>query len=183
VEIGHPERQYVMMRYILLAALIAFASKAEARPQTDARTVREWVLQYHSDDGGFGPHDGYSVAYFDLNDDGTDEALVYLRSRSNCGSGGCAFYVLATRGERWERVSGHTITNLPVRILATRHRGWRDISVRTRIDARTSYHAALPFDGRTYPLNPSMPPARRLRPDQKGIVVIEMDTPMIRLGR
>jgi hypothetical protein len=172
-----------MMRYLFLTALIAFATQAETRTQTNARTVREWVVQYHSDDGGFGQGDAYAVSYFDLNDDGADEALVYLRSRGHCGSGGCHLYVLTPRRGRWERVSGHTITNLPVRILRSRHRGWRDISVRVRFDARTSYYTALPLDGRTYPLNPSVPPARRLSPNERGIIVIDTDTRLVSLGR
>ena len=175
------------MRFLLFTGLIAFvvgaAGPVDARTQTDARTVREWLVQYHADDGGFGRGDGYVFSYFDLNEDGTDEALVYLRSRSSCGTGGCVFYVLASRRGRWERVSGHTITNLPIRILPTRHRGWRDISVRARIDAQTTYNAILPFDGRTYPLNPTIPPARRLGSNVMGIVVMDIDTPVIPLGR
>ena len=138
---------------------------ASARPRPNARTVESWVLQYYANRvrrfGGAAA--AYAVAYVDLNGDRRDEAVVYVESPGGCGSGGCNLFVLASRGGFWRRVSGHTITRRPIRVLHTRHNGWRDITVFVAGGGiLRGYHAALPFDGRTYPLNPSMPPARRL---------------------
>ena len=92
------------MRFVLItavaASLLGVSDLSAQRPHTDARTVREWILQYHADDGAFRETDGYAVSYYDLNRDGIDEALVFLRSQGRCGTGGCNLYVLASSGGR-----------------------------------------------------------------------------------
>ena len=166
----------------LVAALAcSICEPADARPSPKARTVKSWLLQYHADDfltlGRAGA--GYAVAYVDLNGDRVDEAVVYFESRGSCGSGGCTLYVLSSRSGLWRRVSGHTISRRPIRVLPTTHNGWRDISVLVaggRIPE--AYHAALPFDGSTYPLNPSIPPARRLPRQSRAQVLIGPNAPL-----
>jgi hypothetical protein len=189
VEGGRQRGKECVMFSRLLAAFIAASllssdGSAIARPNPHARTVASWLLQYHAEGLRYyhDPDPRYAVAYVDLNGDGVDEAIVYFQSRGTCGSGGCRLFVLASRGRLWRRVSGHTITNLPIRLLPTRHYGWRDISVRVRGGGiRQAYDAALPFDGRTYPLNPSMPPARRLPRHSRARILIGENTPLIPL--
>ena len=171
---------------LLLGLVSSIGGVAAARPDTRAPTVRSWLIQYHAGDriGGEDEDARYAAAYADLNGDGVDEALVYLQSRSSCGSGGCNLYVLASRGGYWRRVSGHTITRPPIRILPARHHGWRDLSVWVVGGGiLQGYHAALPFDGKTYPLNPTLPPARRLPLRSPGKVLIGADAPLIPLRR
>jgi hypothetical protein len=169
----------------LLSLLISSSGEtAGARPNPHARTVGSWLLEYHAEDlrrfGSAGA--AYAAAYVDLNGDGAEEAVVYFESRSVCGSGGCKLYVLSSRRGFWRRVSGHTITRRPIRVLPTSHHGWRDISVFVAGGGiLDGYHAALPFDGTTYPLNPSMPPARRLPRNAAGRLLIGPTTPLIAL--
>ena len=173
----------MVQRLLPLCAIpLCWAPAADAaRPEPHAPTVRSWLLQYFPDDRRERPEGPlrYAAAYTDLDGDGVDEAIVHVAGGGMCGSGGCVTFVLAARRGLWRRVSGHTITRPPIRVLPTSHRGWRDLSVWVAGGGiLEGYHAALPFDGRTYPLNPSVPPARRLPPGSAGKVVIGRGTPL-----
>jgi putative lipoprotein len=115
----------------------------------------------------------YVSAFADLNGDGRDEALVSLYSGLFCGSGGCALYIYTPARGSWREVAEITIVNAPVRLLATRHRGWRDLAVHVRGGGALPSDARLTFDGRTYASNPSMAP--RLRGRAQGRVLIADD--------
>jgi hypothetical protein len=169
--------------WLLLAACL-LSSFAAARSDARARTVRSWLARSVEADG-LGQSDArYAVAYVDLDRDGVNEALAYLQGPSACGSGGCRLYVLARRAGYWRLVSEHTVTNRPIRVLATRHHGWRDLSVWVAGGGiLKGHHAALAFDGRAYPLNPTVPPARRVPGSSQGRILIAVDTPLIPLRR
>lgn len=57
-----------------------------------------------------------------------------------------------------------SVTRPPVRVLATRVRGWGDLGV-TVVGGGTTraYEARLCFDGTSYPRNPSVAPAEPTR--------------------
>ncbi|HYI48540.1 MAG TPA: hypothetical protein VEX35_08755 [Allosphingosinicella sp.] len=113
----------------------------------------------------------YVAAFADLNGDGRDEALVSLQSGFFCGSGGCALHIYTPQGASWREVAELTIVNAPVRLLNTRSRGWRDLSVLVRGGGiEIPYEARIRFDGRTYASNPSMAP--RIRGRAPGRVLI-----------
>ena len=123
------------------------------------------------------PHDlqepQYAAALVDLDADGRDEAVVYVQSWRSCGTGGCGFYVLARSGAGWRIVAETSLGWPPVRVLETRSNGWRDLGILVRGGGiLPGYEALLAFDGRTYPYNPSVPPARPLRPGAPGRVLI-----------
>jgi hypothetical protein len=118
----------------------------------------------------------YAVAWVDLNGDGRDEAVVRIMSRGFCGSGGCMLYILSPRGRGWSMVGRTTITHPPIRVTNSRSHGWRDISVFVAGGGIIpGYHALLPFDGRIYPFNPSMAPARRLGTQVSGRILISQE--------
>ena len=104
------------------------------------------------------------VAYFcDLDGDGVPEAIVHLLSNEWCGSGGCNTVVLAQSGGSWRVVTNISITRLPIRVLADKSNGWRNLGVWVQGGGISrGYEAELRFDGRTYPTNPTVRPARRL---------------------
>jgi hypothetical protein len=117
----------------------------------------------------------YAHAFVDLNDDGRKEAIVYLLGRLWCGSGGCMTLVLQAKDSSYETVTRITITQLPIRVLNKTTNGWRNISVLVRGGAmEPTYEAELCFDGKSYPNNPSVPPARRLRTKKVGQVVVPL---------
>jgi hypothetical protein len=115
----------------------------------------------------------YSATFVDLRDDGTQEIIVYLTSDGWCGTGGCTTLILAPEGTSYRIVTTITVVRLPIRVLATKSNGWHDISVVTRINGiEPTYEAILSFDGKSYPSNPSMPPARRLDGKVEGQIVM-----------
>ena len=115
----------------------------------------------------------YSRALVDLNDDGTNEAIVYLGGHEWCGSGGCTMLLLRPEGSIYRLITRVTITQTPVRVLNSRSHGWHDIAVSVRGGGiQPGYEALLRFNGRTYPTNPSVPPAQRVTQRPPGKVVI-----------
>jgi len=115
------------------------------------------------------------VAWADLDGDRRPEAIVYLMSRGYCGSGGCSLFIYRAAGHGWRRVARMTVSNPPIRLLDTRSSGWRDLDIgqrELRGDRYRRYEARLRFNGRGYPLNPSVPPAQRLTRQMPGRVLI-----------
>jgi ketosteroid isomerase-like protein len=114
----------------------------------------------------------YSSAFVDLRDNGNLEAIVYLTDGSWCGSGGCTTLVLAPKDSEYELVTKITITRRPIRVLNSKTNGWHDLSVVVGGGGISPYEAKLSFDGKTYPSNPSMPPALRLDTEIAGKMVL-----------
>jgi hypothetical protein len=114
----------------------------------------------------------YRAAEADLKGDGGKEVIVYVTHPDYCGSGGCLTLVLERTGDTYRTVMRATTTRPPIRVLTTRHHGWRDLGVRVGGGGITTpYEAAMEFDGHRYPSNPTAPPAHRLD-DGEGKVLI-----------
>jgi hypothetical protein len=106
----------------------------------------------------------YERADADLNGDGRAEAFVYVTDRNYCGSGGCVLFVLSPYKDSFRVVLRSTVTQRPIRLLPTSTRGWRDVGVTVAGGGVIQpYTARLRFDGRRYPSNPTVPPARPLK--------------------
>ena len=119
----------------------------------------------------------YRGTLVDLNRDGKSEAVVRLEDPQWCGSGGCTTLVLSRESDGYTLTSRITITQLPIRVLATSHNGWRDLGVGVAGGGEAAHEVALAFDGRSYPTNPSLAPARRPREPNGRILVGEDDPP------
>jgi hypothetical protein len=118
----------------------------------------------------------YVSAYQDLNGDGMPEAIVYMLGRNWCGSGGCSTLILTQKDGAWTQVAEITLSFPEIYMLPEVSAEWHGLAVRVR-DMRDDptgdgYEATLRFDGKTYPKNPSMPPAQRLKGRPKGKVLI-----------
>jgi hypothetical protein len=119
----------------------------------------------------------FRAAKIDLDGDGVEEFLMLFADGYHCGSGGCTFRVYARNGGPIRRVSGSTITRMPVAVAEAETQGWRDLTVFVcggGIDPCT--RSKLKFDGSSYPMNPSMPPAQRT--DEVGTVVLAEASPI-----
>lgn len=115
----------------------------------------------------------YSSVLVDLNDDGTEEVIVYQSGAGWCGTGGCKMLILAPEGVSYRVVTETTVTRLPIRVLATKSNGWHDISVIVAGGGiHPGYEAELSFDGKTYPSNPSVRPTRPLTNKVQGEILI-----------
>ena len=135
--------------------MLSLALMLTAPPAPDAGSFIRQTLKLERDRTGSA----------DLNGDGRPERIVYADQPSHCGSGGCDLYVLSPQGRRFRVVTRMSVVHLPVRLLTTTSHGWRDLGVRVAGGGvRQAYEARLRFDGRSYPRNPTVSPARRGAP-------------------
>jgi len=115
-----------------------------------------------------------AMAFRDLNRDGREEVLVYMRGRQWCGSGGCTTLILSRGMDSWKVVSKIPVTRPPIKVLSSTSNGWHDVGVTVGGGGiQTSYEVRLRFDGHTYPQNPTASPAGRSAGTLKGDAVIE----------
>lgn len=114
----------------------------------------------------------YKRADADLNGDGRKEIFVYVTDPGYCGSGGCTLLILSPQGTGYRVVLRSTVTQLPISLLPTSTRGWRDLGVTVSGGGITQpYMARLRFAGHRYPSNPTVPPAIPLnRPAGKVLI-------------
>lgn len=119
--------------------------------------------------------DKYIAAFRDLNDDGKEEAIVYVIGPDWCGTGGCVTLVLVESGPSWKVISNTATTQLPIRILNGKSRGWHSIGVWAEGGGiYPGYEVELKFNGKNYPSGPSVPPASRIK-GVAGEVLIPAD--------
>lgn len=99
--------------------------------------------------------------------------LAYLTSRDACGSGGCTLLVGTATSDGAVLLGRVTVAYPPIRVLKTRTNGMPDLAVTVCGGGVIEcYEAVLPFDGRRYASNPTVPPARRLETATEGDVII-----------
>jgi hypothetical protein len=166
-----------MIRMIrLLALLLAFLPSAGSRaaspsPAGDPALVASLKKFVQTQDEEKKAR--YIAVFRDLNDDGKPEAIVYLEGSDWCGSGGCAAMVVGQTAGGWTTITDIGPMRLPVRVLQSKSKGWRDISVAVGGGGIVhGYEAMLPYDGKSYADNPTTAPARRLKGKVAGEDVI-----------
>jgi hypothetical protein len=154
--------------YRCIRASVRAISSATAEPSARAnRSLRAFLRTFDAN-----LKDHFIASFADLNGDGRPEAIVYLRSNW-CGSGGCTMLILEQGRDSSRLLTEVSITRPPIRLLRTKSNGWRDIGVWVQGGGiQQGYEAELRFDGKTYPSNPSMPPARPLRDRVEGETLI-----------
>jgi hypothetical protein len=115
------------------------------------------------------PAHRYTWNRVDLNGDGRPEVVAQVLGPMVCGTGGCPLLIFReSRAGQLQLLSRMSLFKDPLIVTQRRHNGWLDLISRVRVDAGHGYDAELPFDGRTYPANPSVPPARPLRRAEAG---------------
>jgi hypothetical protein len=112
----------------------------------------------------------YSAGLIDLNGDGTPEVMVHITGQSLCGTGGCLTLVLSSSYQVIGRI---TISRPPILVFRRKSKGWRDIGVWVEGGGIEPGHfSELSFDGKSYPNNPSVLPARPLKGPSDGVTCI-----------
>lgn len=143
-----------MIRWFLMLALLPFLSQAE--PITKKGSVTAFVESWSGMKGV-----EFKEGRFDLNGDGKAEAVVYLRSKEHCGTGGCNLLVLTPTKNGWKLVSEIRPVKLPIWALETKTDGWLDISVNVSGSGiRDKVEVMMRHTGRGYPENPITEPSR-----------------------
>jgi hypothetical protein len=173
-------------RFSMLAALALQACQpppAGGEGPIEEADFRRWLVPYLQAEYRDLPTDAdrahvrYGYALADLNDDGTDEALVYVTG-GMCGTGGCGVEVLARAGAGWRNIASTSIGYPPIQVLPERTHGWRDLGIYSRFNATEGNQARLRFDGTSYPLNPSVPPAEPMRGPSGQTLIFEALLPL-----
>jgi hypothetical protein len=96
----------------------------------------------------------FKHALADLNNDGKKDAIVLMTGKQWCGTAGCNMLIFQGADDAFTFVSGSTIVITPIRVAQESNNGWRTVIVY----ARGVGDVLMQFDGKRYPLNPSMQP-------------------------
>jgi len=160
--------------WIAYSAFLIATGLVHAQPSSSEQSLKTILQGYvraaHSDDD---KTTRYFDVFVDLNGDGRKEAIVYIVGHEWCGTGGCTMLVLGSEDSSFKVVTKVTISRPPIRVLSSTSHGWHNISVSVSGGGILDpYQAELRFNGRTYPGNPSVPPARRLNGKVPGEIVI-----------
>jgi hypothetical protein len=145
-------------------------AQAEAQNRSERDLVAALRGMYSEDVG----EARYFLSWFDLNGDGTPEAIAHVVGPRVCGTGGCDTHIFARRGRGYRLIS--TIGLSRPLIVASRRRtqGWRNLIVYIAGGGiLPGYYVELRFNGRAYPENPTVGPAKRVGGEPKGKVLIE----------
>ena len=113
----------------------------------------------------------YQYNFVDLNADGRPEVLLRIDGRSTCGPRGCLLLVLSRTASGYDVISRTTLTWTPIVVSEHRTNGWNDLVLwhRAYPPGEASHYTVLEFEGRSYPQDPSMEPARLLELPVRGV--------------
>jgi hypothetical protein len=163
---------------VLLAAC-GLTSAAQPPPPTAAEPakVKSFLRSYLN---GFFKAGDTTTRYFatsvDLTDSGRRDVIVYFTDQNSCGTGGCTTLILEPVDSTYKVLTSITIGWPPIRVLGAKINGWHDLGIWVEGGGiHPGYEARLQFDGKTYPRNPSVPPARPLVGRVAGRVVVPKD--------
>jgi hypothetical protein len=155
--------------FAVSAALLLFVACVRASAQTSPEQSIEATLRKEYAEGS--DDFRYFIKWFDLDGDGTPEAVVHVVGPAVCGTGGCDTLVFAKRDDAYKLISTISVTRPPVIASTRRTNGWRNLIVFVAGGGNTrGYYAELKFDGSLYP---DSPPATKLRGKPRGTVLIK----------
>jgi hypothetical protein len=132
----------------LLAAAATVVRAADTPPGALSSAVAAYAKA-----GGESEVPNFRYALVDLDGDSRDDAVVLLTGPAWCGSGGCTMVVFRGVVNGFAPMGRSTVSSEPVRVSPETNGGWRALIVRTR-----GGDAMMRFEGKRYPLNPSMQP-------------------------
>jgi hypothetical protein len=166
-------RSIFAIAVILLAPAGLLAYQNGSSTETPNLSIRGTLRELTDDESA-----RYAVSFYDLNGDRREEAIVYLTGQDWCGSGGCAILILERKNKSWSVISKTTLSRPPVRVLNSKHHGWRSLTVSVAGGGiLRPYSAELDFNGKRYPFNPTVVPAKMVG-SVGGEVVISEKTKM-----
>ncbi len=160
---------------LTIASTIVFSPGQQATASNRPSEPLKTYLRSYLSLGGKVPPDKTTriTAVSVKTDDGkTEEDIVYISGQGWCGSGGCTMLILEPSESAFNVLGRVTIVQLPIRLLPSANDGHPDIGVLVQGGGiQSGYEAVLSFNGKSYPSNPSMPPARKAT-SVRGKVII-----------
>jgi hypothetical protein len=132
---------------------VVLASPKETNPQFLQKDVQALVeKQIYLPEKVAMPTDRtpYKYGQHDLNNDGVAELFVLIQDQYFCGSGGCTAYLFSADGKKLSRF---TVSEPPVFVSENQTKGWKDLIITSR-----GVQHVMRYDGKKYPLNPSVEP-------------------------
>jgi len=118
----------------------------------------------------------------DLNSDGKPEVLVYVFGQSVCGTGGCSAFVFQPKNNEYQLISAISPARNPIMVSERQTQGWRDLIMFVSGGGiQPGYYVVLQFNGKQYPENPTIAPAKPLDYRAKGIAY-RVDNGTVRSG-
>ncbi|MFZ0747372.1 MAG: hypothetical protein WAM85_23410 [Terracidiphilus sp.] len=165
--------KYLLMMFTLLLVSICYAQASNRDlSHSEAMKVNTFLRAYLND-----PYYDYkSTRYIAVPaslEGHTRDVIVYFTDQRSCGSGGCTTLILAPdNASSYRVVTSITAAWRPIRILNTLSNGWRDIGVWVQGGGiRPGYEAILSYDGKSYPRNPTVAPAKKSKGDEGTIIL------------
>ncbi len=151
---------------LALMALAACGGKPAPAPEPAAASPQQAKVLTGADVAaavGAALEGDYDARYFDaavdLDGDGKDEVVAYVAGPMVCGTGGCPLFVFRQGQDEYELVARMSVVQVPVRVSSQSTHGWRDLVVAVAGGGAPAGDVVLKFDGKTYPANPTVPPA------------------------
>ena len=155
---------------VLIIVLSLRCLDVSAQAKLDSSLENQLREMYSEDDGDV----RYFPKSFDLNGDGTPEVIVHVVGPSVCGTGGCETHIFARLGTAYKLISTIDLSRPLVIAALGRSHGWRNLIVFVAGGGNVrGYYAELRFNGKTYPENPTLKPAKRISGKPRGTVLIK----------
>lgn len=115
----------------------------------------------------------YHYNRVDLNGDGNPEVLVFVFGRTMCGTSGCGAMIFQLRRSHYTLITDFGPARNPIVVSRRRTGGWNDLIMPVAGGGiLPGYYAVLRFDGRTYPANPTVEPAKPLAERVQGTAYV-----------
>jgi hypothetical protein len=152
-----------------VGAFLALGTSFLSAKADETAAVHNFLKSYLS---GADPATRVAIAFSDLNGDGKNEAVVYVMGPGWCGTGGCNVLALSPSGSTYSIVMHAYVSRLPISVLPTESHHWHDLGVTIGGGGGEAGVAEMKFDGKTYPDNPTVSPARLLKGDGRGKILI-----------
>jgi hypothetical protein len=140
----------------LSCVLVAGSLTPPVAAQAPATLPADIVAAIKKDYVMEGTETRYIDAWVDLSGDGKPEAIIHVVGPMACGTGGCPTMIFTPTATGYRLVSTMSVSRPPIRVSATKTRGWRNVIVHVAGGGAKGHDAELLFNGTRYPGNPSV---------------------------
>ncbi|MDC1106957.1 hypothetical protein OAT16_09645 [Prolixibacteraceae bacterium] len=142
--------KHLLVGVLLFTGIFSCNSKKEAPKMVNIGILTQKVAAFAGNNHTAKKDRRFRFDSVDLNDDGKKEVLVGIPNMYFCGSGGCTFFLL---DDRLEVIQKFTVSDVPFKVLKTKHNGWHDLVIKSGRKSHFMLH-----NGDHYPVNPSISP-------------------------